>query len=266
MSLLSYDRYQREIVRQSGLLSSVLASADLALPVPSCPGWDVAQLVRHLGGAHRWATAIVAARAAGPVKSGFGDFPPDDADDDPAALGSWLAKGAWQLAETLREAGLDTPVWTPVPGGNTDFYARRFTHETLIHRADATLALGADFTADTDLALDAIDEWMELGSLRTHFEVDPSMLALLGPGRTLHFHATDTAPEASAEWVVDLTGDGLADILPVLEYGELPGLAGAQVTVTWWSTMPSKRYSRVLNGTVAGWVAPVTSVARVRSV
>ncbi|HEY2286161.1 MAG TPA: hypothetical protein VGH88_10510, partial [Streptosporangiaceae bacterium] len=30
---------------------------------------------------------------------------------------------------------------------------------------------------------------------------------LLGPGRTLHFHATDTPPEAAAEWVVDLTGD-----------------------------------------------------------
>jgi uncharacterized protein (TIGR03083 family) len=209
MSLLSYDRYQREIVRQSGLLSSAIESADLALPVPSCPGWDLGQLVRHLGGAHRWATAIVAARATGPVKSRFGDFPADDAGDDPAALGSWLTQGAGQLAETLREAGPDTSVWTPVPGGSTNFYARRFTHETLIHRADATLALGADFTADTDVALDAIDEWMELGSLPMHFEIHPSMLELLGPGRILHFHATDTAPEASAEWVVDLTGDAI---------------------------------------------------------
>lgn len=30
-----------------------------------------------------------------------------------------------------------------------------------------------------------------------------------GPGRTLHFHATDTAPEAAAEWVVDLTGEAI---------------------------------------------------------
>jgi hypothetical protein len=29
------------------------------------------------------------------------------------------------------------------------------------------------------------------------------MRELLGPGRTLHFHATDT----DAEWLVDLTGD-----------------------------------------------------------
>ncbi|MFE5122404.1 hypothetical protein [Streptomyces sp. NPDC056669] len=35
------------------------------------------------------------------------------------------------------------------------------------------------------------------------------MRELLGPGRTLHFHATDTAPEVAAEWVVDLTGDAI---------------------------------------------------------
>ena len=44
------------------------------------------------------------------------------------------------------------------------------------------------------------------------------------------------------------------------------GPGGAQLTVTWWSTVPSNRYSRVLKGTVTGWVAPVTSVARARSV
>lgn len=33
------------------------------------------------------------------------------------------------------------------------------------------------------------------------------MRELLGPGRTLHFHATDTAPETAAEWLIDLTGD-----------------------------------------------------------
>jgi hypothetical protein len=27
--------------------------------------------------------------------------------------------------------------------------------------------------------------------------------------RTLHFHATDTAPEAAAEWLIDLTGDAI---------------------------------------------------------
>lgn len=122
-------------------------------------------------------------------------------------LGPWLTEGAALLADTLRAAGPGTKLWTPVSGGSTDFYARRFTHETVIHRADATLALGAEFSVGREVALDGVDEWMTLGSLPMHFEVHPWMRELLGPGRTLHLHATDTAPEAAAEWVVDHTGD-----------------------------------------------------------
>jgi hypothetical protein len=48
-----------------------------------------------------------------------------------------------------------------VPGGTTDFYARRFTHETAIHRADATLALDQEYALDQDVAMDTIDEWLE---------------------------------------------------------------------------------------------------------
>ena len=57
--------------------------------------------------------------------------------------------------------------------------------------------------------MDAVDEWLELGSLPMHFEVHPRMRELLGPGRTLHFHATDTEPQAAAEWLIDLTGDAI---------------------------------------------------------
>ncbi len=74
------------------------------------------------------------------------------------------------MADTLRGAGPDARLWTPVPGGTTKFYARRFAHETVIHRADATLAIGAEFTLDEEVAL---DKWMELGSLPMHFEVHP---------------------------------------------------------------------------------------------
>lgn len=63
-----------------------------------------------------------------------------------------------------------------------------------MHRADATLALGAEYTLDQAVALDAIDEWMELSALPMHFEVHPRMRELLGPGRTRHFHAIDTRP------------------------------------------------------------------------
>jgi uncharacterized protein (TIGR03083 family) len=209
MTPLSYERYCSEIVAQTDLLRSCIEGADLTVPVPSCPGWNVSQLVRHLGGAQRWAEATVGSRATQPLPDEHFRDLSAHTDGDPAVLGPWLVEGAAQLADTLRRAGPDEKLWTPVPGGSTKFYARRFTHETVIHRADATLAVGAEFTLDEEVALDALDEWMELGSLPMHFEVHPWMRELLGPGRTLHFHATDTAPETAAEWLIDLTGDAI---------------------------------------------------------
>jgi hypothetical protein len=43
----------------------------------------------------------------------------------------------------------------------------------VIHRVDATLALGTEFTVGEEVALDALHEWMELGSLPQIFEVHP---------------------------------------------------------------------------------------------
>ncbi|MFD9959250.1 maleylpyruvate isomerase family mycothiol-dependent enzyme [Amycolatopsis sp. NPDC058986] len=207
MTRLSYERYCAEIVTQTSLLVASLKDADLTTDVPSCPEWNVGQLLRHLGGVQRWAETLVRTRATEPIPEGGRDLAAYT-DEDPAVVGPWLAEGAERLAETLRAAGPGTPVWTPVPDyGTTDFFVRRFTHETAIHRADATLALGLKYELDKEVAVDGIDEWMELGSLPLHFEVHPWMRELLGPGRTLHFHATDTPPEANAEWVVDLTGD-----------------------------------------------------------
>ncbi|MFI6583240.1 maleylpyruvate isomerase family mycothiol-dependent enzyme [Embleya sp. NPDC050493] len=207
MTSLSHDRHCSEIVAQIDLLRATIEGTDLTVPVPSCPGWNVGQLLRHLGGGQRWAEETVRTRATGPLSDEHFRDLSAYTHEDPAVLGPWLAEGAERLADTLRAAGPDAELWTPVTGGTTGFYARRFTHETVVHRADATLALGAKFTLDHEVAADALDEWMELGSLPFHFEVHPRMRELLGPDRTIHLHATDTAPAAGAEWVVDLTGE-----------------------------------------------------------
>jgi uncharacterized protein (TIGR03083 family) len=207
MTLLSHDRYCSEIVSQTRLLVDRIGDADLAAPVPSCPGWDVSRLLHHVGDVQRFAETVVRTRATGPVPVEHSHGLPADAQAsaDPAVLGPWLATGAGQLAATLREAGPETAVWTAFPGGTAGFYARRFTHETAVHRADAALALGAPYTLDQDVAADAIDEWLELGTQSA--KARPELRELLGPGRTLHLHATDTSPQLDAEWVIDLTGD-----------------------------------------------------------
>jgi uncharacterized protein (TIGR03083 family) len=125
------------------------------------------------------------------------------ADDTPGQLGPLLVEGAELLAAALLETGADTPMWTPTPHGVAGFFARRFAHETAMHRADAELALGLDFTLAPELAADGIEEWLELGSLPFHFDIHPWMRELLGPGRTIGLVAPDAA------WVVDLTGDAI---------------------------------------------------------
>lgn len=204
---LTFDRLADEIAAQSALLAGVVAQADLAAPVPSCPGWTINAVTRHLGGGLRWAAEIVRTRATAPPDDRhFRDV--DGHRDDPVELAVWLTDSGAALTAALREAGPDAELWVPVPGATTaSFYARRFAHETLVHRADATLAAGAQFTVDEAVAVDAVDEWFELGTLPVMLDVHPRQRELLGPGRTVHLHATDAS---AAEWVLDLTGDVMA--------------------------------------------------------
>lgn len=203
--MLDYARYCGEITEQTELLVASLAGQDMGTPVPSCPGWNIGGLARHVGYGHRWATEAV---------RGLGAMPRTDramrelsayVDEKPEELVPWLREGARELDTALREVGPNMRVWTPIPGGKKtpEFFARRFTHETVVHRADAALALGTPFEVAHDLAVDGVDEWFELATVTWPRRDEDRHRALHGPDRTLHFHATDT----SAEWVVDLTGD-----------------------------------------------------------
>ena len=203
---VAFARHCAEIVTQTTLLTGHMDDADLTVPVPTCPGWNVSQLLRHVDGGHRWARKIVATRASEPPSDTALRDLSGCTDEDPVALSASLTEAAAALAGTLTETGPEAQMWCPVAGGGTAFYARRFAYETAIHRADAALALGRRFTLDADVAADAIDEWMALGCLPFHFEVHPWMRELLAPGRTIGMHATDI----DAHWLLDLTGDVIA--------------------------------------------------------
>ncbi|MEV4263478.1 maleylpyruvate isomerase family mycothiol-dependent enzyme [Kribbella sp. NPDC049584] len=208
---MEFGRHCELIVEQAGLLAGHLVGRpgeQLGTAVPSCPGWNVGQLVRHVGGAHREAT-VVARTGEAPPYDEFRDpthwysEPGDCTDAELRELAGWVVAGALELADALRSAGPDVPIKMPIENPTTRFTARRMAYETVMHRADAALALGVEYELDPEVAADGIDEWMELGALPFHFEVHPWMRELLGPGRTLKF----AAPERS--WVVDLTGDAI---------------------------------------------------------
>jgi uncharacterized protein (TIGR03083 family) len=205
-ALLTFDAYCDAIVAQTDLLAHHVKGADPTVPVPTCPGWDLGRLLRHVGGDHRWADDIVRTRAAEPINDDMVNDPAAYAHLDASALGGWLVEGATRLAGTLRAAGPDVPVWTPADEQlvqqSAMFWARRMTYETLLHRADAALATGAKFVVEEALAVDAVEEWLEFSTVPEAYEPLTGVPELLGPGRTVAFDAG-----AAGEWLLDLTGE-----------------------------------------------------------
>ncbi|MFD7705966.1 maleylpyruvate isomerase family mycothiol-dependent enzyme [Streptomyces sp. NPDC059785] len=205
MEETSFEAYCTGIGSRAEQLRDALVAGGPSVPVPACPGWTFAELARHIGGTHRWAARVVRTRATGPVPHDLVDDVSWPGPVTPAALGSWVGEGAAELTGALREAGPDAPMWTVAPGGTARFWARRMTHETTLHAADAALATRTRFTMDAALGRDALDEWMGFGALPRVLEAaGPGAAPLLGPGRTLHLHATDLAG-SDGEWFVDLT-------------------------------------------------------------
>lgn len=210
MRLLSHDRYCAELLAQTDQLRLRVAGADLTAPVPACPGWDLGGLLRHLGGAHRWIETTVRTHGARLlVEEGTGGAEGPET-TDPAVLGEWLARSAAKLVDSLLVAGPDAAVWAVTPGRPEMSLVRRMLHDTVLHRADTELALGGtDFAVDPEIALDALDEWLELASQPRLMDAESALPELLGPDRTLRLRALGSGPDA-ASWLVDLTGEAPA--------------------------------------------------------
>ncbi|AXE88964.1 maleylpyruvate isomerase family mycothiol-dependent enzyme [Streptomyces sp. Go-475] len=212
MTRLAHDRYCDEIAHQVGLLRSVVTSgADLSGTVPTCPDWSLEDLVRHLGGALRWVELIVRTRAQEEVpEEGVPGFAGPEARGDAAALDAWLAESGEQVVAALREAGPDTGVWSWAGDLSCGFWARRVTHEITVHRADAALAAGLPYDVAPEVAADAIDEWLQIVEYVQRTAPDDAVRELRGPVRSIHLHATDARPELDAEWLIELTEDGVS--------------------------------------------------------
>jgi uncharacterized protein (TIGR03083 family) len=157
---LGSDRMEDELVRQTTLLADLVGEADPELAVPSCPDWTVGELTVHVGLGHRWATGIIASRASGPVPNS--QAPDRHAPGDSARRAQWLRAGAARLAAAVRQAGPEARVWTWADDQTAGFWLRRMAHETVIHRADAALALQRSTEIASDLAVDGITELLQI--------------------------------------------------------------------------------------------------------
>lgn len=129
---------------------------DLTAGVPSCPGWTVADLTRHVGVVYLHKTvAMRSGREPDP-------WPPKElADEPPLALLDRAYAGL--LAEfTARNPQDPAGTWYS-PDQTVGFWIRRMAQETVIHRIDAELGTGQPVTpVPADVAVDGIDELLKV--------------------------------------------------------------------------------------------------------
>jgi len=63
---LSFEQYLASLQTEGDLFAAAIAAAAPDAPIPMCPDWTMADLVRHTGGVHRWATTIIRGALAKP--------------------------------------------------------------------------------------------------------------------------------------------------------------------------------------------------------
>lgn len=195
--------YADALTEQTDLLGELVRPADMATPVPTCPGWTLRQLITHVGRGHRWAATIVRERAGAYVDVGTvpDGRPPADLD---GALG-WLRDGAQAVVDAVATTGAQTPVWTFIGARPAEWWIRRRLHEATVHRADAAIARGVPYELAPELAADGVSELLDLHAARPA----ESGAAPLADGATMHLHATDDGLGTAGEWIIRGTGAGV---------------------------------------------------------
>lgn len=215
----------RSLDREGGLLAEAAEEAGADAKVPTCPEWQVRDLLRHTGMVHRWATAFVA--------EGHTSYHPDGGlpELDGAELLAWFREGHRGLVETLATAPPDVECWNFLPAPSPlAFWARRQAHETTVHRVDAESARGGTPTAiPVGFAVDGIDELL-LG-----FHARSRSRVRTDEPRALRVRASDS----DAVWSVRLSAEP-----PVAERGELTAVdceltgTAAQLYLALWNRGP----------------------------
>jgi uncharacterized protein (TIGR03083 family) len=211
--MLDKGTYLASIRRDVPLLVTA-ARRDLAVPIPSCPGWSMATLVAHLGEVERFWAHVVEQRAQSQI-----DFPdaelgvPErerswyaaalEGNADLAALPPglipWFEQSAARLVEVFERTDPEEIVWHWSDDNRGITHMRNQAMEHTFHRWDAENAVGVTTEFDPAIAVDAIDQ---------HFEVQIGARRYWnafarGAGERYHLHRTD----GDGEWTIQFDGD-----------------------------------------------------------
>lgn len=199
------------VEREGNLFADAARRAGLDAEVPDCPGWEVRDLVRHLGMIHLWAAGHVAYPHEDPLyeteadeHADFARYWPDlgifwPADDE---LIDWYLRTNANLVRSLNEASPDLEAWTFLPAPSPRaMWARRQAHEIAVHRFDAEHAGHAETGFEPAFADDGIDEILA--------GFAPRMRSFSVEGEsTMAVHATDT----DTQWHLTMSSEGIRTV------------------------------------------------------
>ena len=154
MTQLTHDLYLEHIRNESQRFRVALADCDPETRVPSCPDWNAADLLWHLGADVQdfWAW-IIEHRPEGPD-----GYPEQTRPDSTAGLFEAFDTANARLIAALGSVDPAEHAWTWSTDQTVGFIGRRQAHEALIHRLDAELTAGTVTDLDPALAADGVQE------------------------------------------------------------------------------------------------------------
>ncbi|MFB6848905.1 maleylpyruvate isomerase family mycothiol-dependent enzyme [Streptomyces sp. NPDC056373] len=231
--------FLRALETEGRLLAAAAEEAGTGAKVPTCPEWQVRDLLRHTGAVHRWAAAFVAERLTErrPLVEPTGL--------DGAELIAWYRDSHHRLVGTLADASPDVECFTFLPAPSPlAFWARRQAHETAVHRVDAESARGAAPTDVTpEFATDGIDELLRGFHARSRSRVrtpEPRVLRIrtedTGAVWTLRLSPEPpvTTRDDSGEAECELSAPAGQLYLALWNRAPLPAATGDQALATMW--------------------------------
>lgn len=198
--------YIGHVAAEGELFASVAEQGELDVGIPPCPGWDMRELVRHLGMIHLWAAANVAFPHSDWLD--VSDLPdlvqywpdlaqgyPDDTDPVP-----WYRDTLANLVRVLESAPEDLECFSFLPAPTPlTMWARRQASEIAIHRFDAEMSRGITSKFDPQFATNMLDELLSGFAPRPRGEID------LDGARVLHVRAEDTGED----WWLTIGPEGI---------------------------------------------------------
>ena len=109
--LWGHDAYCDAVEAEIARFVAVIEEAGPATPVPTCPGWTIAKLAKHVGITHRSVEYMVRNKLRERVSPR--DVPADLPADESGQV-AWLKDGGARLVATLRAADPGIPNGRPV--------------------------------------------------------------------------------------------------------------------------------------------------------